>query len=102
MHLHPHCVVYATFANVKPAENMILKFFGNIFHHYLPPVSIRRRPENLHASTFPQGGELSNQQIRRSSFPFAFSHAFLVTRLARYAESVAYRLAFSFPGKRLT
>jgi len=35
-------------------------------------------------------------------FPFAFSQAFPAARLARYSGSVAYRLAFSLPGKCLT
>src|SRR5258705_6507762 len=87
MQLQPHCVVYATFANVKPAENMISKFFGNIFHHYLPPVSIRRRPENLHESTFPQGGELSNRQIGRVSFPLRLRPQ--IYTFERYSEYVS-------------
>jgi hypothetical protein len=35
-------------------------------------------------------------------FPFGFSHTFSATRLARYSGSVAYRSAFSLPGKCLT
>jgi hypothetical protein len=36
------------------------------------------------------------------TFPFAFTHALPVIRLARYSGSVAYSLAFSLPGKCLT
>src|ERR1700716_4660597 len=37
-----------------------------------------------------------------SHFPLVFSQTFLGTRLARYSGSVAYRSAFSLPGKCLT
>src|ERR1700730_5411134 len=40
--------------------------------------------------------------LARDHFPFVFSQAFLGTRLARYSGSVAYRSAFSLPGKCLT